>query len=207
MNLKYLISDWLDQPRPRWLVTSLPGGIEPRKSCSTGCIIIRPLIYGPSDALWQSCWRGTPYFPVQTVSFIFILNLIKLFMSFFNSDADIHQLNLIMQILGTPSEEFMQKITSDSVSNLRFKIPVTFLGQWDSSVSLTNDKLVSSLSSAYIKISITNTVFDHKYTQCVFVFFLYGHVLSSQVSFSFDKIWLLLTIDNYNCHTSSDARS
>lgn len=29
---------------------------------------------------------------------------------------DIHQLNLIMEILGTPSEEFMQKITSESVS-------------------------------------------------------------------------------------------
>jgi len=29
---------------------------------------------------------------------------------------DIHQLNLIMDILGTPGEEFMQKITSESVS-------------------------------------------------------------------------------------------
>lgn len=31
--------------------------------------------------------------------------------------ADIHQLNLIMEILGTPRDEFMQKISSESVSN------------------------------------------------------------------------------------------
>lgn len=32
--------------------------------------------------------------------------------------ADIHQLNLIMEILGTPRDEFMQKISSESVSML-----------------------------------------------------------------------------------------
>ena len=32
--------------------------------------------------------------------------------------ADIHQLNLIMEILGTPRDEFMQKISSESVSGL-----------------------------------------------------------------------------------------
>jgi len=32
--------------------------------------------------------------------------------------VDIHQLNLIMEILGTPHEEFMQKISSESVSNI-----------------------------------------------------------------------------------------
>jgi len=30
--------------------------------------------------------------------------------------ADIHQLNLIMEILGTPRDEFMKKISSESVS-------------------------------------------------------------------------------------------
>lgn len=29
---------------------------------------------------------------------------------------DIHQLNLIMEILGTPNDEFMRKITSEHVS-------------------------------------------------------------------------------------------
>lgn len=33
--------------------------------------------------------------------------------------ADIHQLNLIMEILGTPRDEFMQKISSESVSNFQ----------------------------------------------------------------------------------------
>jgi hypothetical protein len=33
-------------------------------------------------------------------------------------NVDIHQLNLIMEILGTPHEEFMQKISSESVSNI-----------------------------------------------------------------------------------------
>lgn len=32
------------------------------------------------------------------------------------ASADIHQLNLIMEILGTPRDEFMQKISSESVS-------------------------------------------------------------------------------------------
>lgn len=31
---------------------------------------------------------------------------------------DIHQLNLIMEILGTPGEEFMKKISSESVSSV-----------------------------------------------------------------------------------------
>lgn len=36
--------------------------------------------------------------------------------------ADIHQLNLIMEILGTPRDEFMQKILSESVSNFYYII-------------------------------------------------------------------------------------
>lgn len=35
---------------------------------------------------------------------------------FLNSSIDIHQLNLILEVLGTPGDEFMQKITSESVS-------------------------------------------------------------------------------------------
>lgn len=31
---------------------------------------------------------------------------------------DIHQLNLIMEVLGTPSDEFIMKITSESVSSI-----------------------------------------------------------------------------------------
>jgi hypothetical protein len=34
--------------------------------------------------------------------------------------SDIHQLNLIMEILGTPNDEFMKKISSESVSSLSF---------------------------------------------------------------------------------------
>lgn len=34
--------------------------------------------------------------------------------------ADIHQLNLIMEILGTPRDEFMKKISSESVSYFSF---------------------------------------------------------------------------------------
>lgn len=37
------------------------------------------------------------------------------------SRSDIHQLNLIMEILGTPNEEFMEKISSESVSSLIIK--------------------------------------------------------------------------------------
>lgn len=36
----------------------------------------------------------------------------------------IHQLNLIMEILGTPSEDFMQKISSDSARNYIRSLPV-----------------------------------------------------------------------------------
>lgn len=43
--------------------------------------------------------------------------------------TDIHQLNLIMEILGTPNEEFMAKISSESVSN--------------NSVSIFSSRLVS----------------------------------------------------------------
>lgn len=32
------------------------------------------------------------------------------------ANTDIHQLNLIMEILGTPRDEFMKKISSESVS-------------------------------------------------------------------------------------------
>lgn len=32
------------------------------------------------------------------------------------NETDIHQLNLIMEILGTPGQEFMTKISSESVS-------------------------------------------------------------------------------------------
>lgn len=32
-------------------------------------------------------------------------------------DIDIHQLNLILEVLGTPNDEFIQKITSESVSS------------------------------------------------------------------------------------------
>lgn len=31
-------------------------------------------------------------------------------------ETDIHQLNLIMEVLGTPAQEFMSKISSESVS-------------------------------------------------------------------------------------------
>lgn len=34
-----------------------------------------------------------------------------------NGTTDIHQLNLIMEVLGTPAQEFMQKISSESVSS------------------------------------------------------------------------------------------
>lgn len=32
-------------------------------------------------------------------------------------ETDIHQLNLIMEVLGTPAQEFMSKISSESVSS------------------------------------------------------------------------------------------
>lgn len=35
-----------------------------------------------------------------------------------NRDKDIHQLNLIMEVLGTPPDDFMLKISSESVSNI-----------------------------------------------------------------------------------------
>ncbi|KAG8226517.1 hypothetical protein J437_LFUL006907 [Ladona fulva] len=38
--------------------------------------------------------------------------------------VDIHQLNLIMEILGTPREEFMQKISSESARNYIKSLPV-----------------------------------------------------------------------------------
>lgn len=37
---------------------------------------------------------------------------------FLIDETDIHQLNLIMEVLGTPAQEFMQKISSESVSRL-----------------------------------------------------------------------------------------
>lgn len=39
--------------------------------------------------------------------------------------ADIHQLNLIMEILGTPRDEFMKKISSESVSCFSYSMLVT----------------------------------------------------------------------------------
>lgn len=45
---------------------------------------------------------------------------------------DIHQLNLIMEILGTPGEEFMKKISSESVSALFGVISRVFIFRLDS---------------------------------------------------------------------------
>jgi len=39
--------------------------------------------------------------------------------------ADIHQLNLIMEILGTPRDEFMKKISSESVSSFNYSTVIT----------------------------------------------------------------------------------
>lgn len=42
-----------------------------------------------------------------------------LWLSTLMDETDIHQLNLIMEVLGTPAQEFMQKISSESVSTCR----------------------------------------------------------------------------------------
>lgn len=46
------------------------------------------------------------------------LKLISSFGGLSSYNIDIHQLNLIIELLGTPSDEFMKKISSESVSSV-----------------------------------------------------------------------------------------
>nr|CAD7199286.1 unnamed protein product [Timema douglasi] len=60
-----------------------------------------------------AAWQTSPFFPPVQHSIYVVSQTLSL-------SVDIHQLNLIMELLGTPRDEFMQKISSESwVYNLR----------------------------------------------------------------------------------------
>lgn len=78
---------------------------------SVGCIMAE-LLTG------RTLFPGTDRILLSKITCIIISN--KNFDTFLNKISDIHQLNLIMELLGTPGDEFIQKITSESVSTFFF---------------------------------------------------------------------------------------
>lgn len=71
---------------------------------SVGCIMAELLT---GRTLFPGTDRKIHTFPFSSLSFFNS--------QFVNSHLDIQQLNLIMDVLGTPSEDFMSKISSESV--------------------------------------------------------------------------------------------
>lgn len=63
--------------------------------------------------------------------------------------ADIHQLNLIMEVLGTPRDEFMLKISSESVSHANFDHFLTLM-----SINRTCHYSLHSLINKNIKLTM-----------------------------------------------------
>lgn len=89
---------------------------------SVGCIMAELLtgrtLFPGSDRKCRTLYLTHESSPLSLSSFYCLLNASVLLL-------DIHQLNLIMEILGTPGEEFMKKISSESVSrSLSFRMDV-----------------------------------------------------------------------------------